>query len=62
MTPNVAKTIVYCCGMCDKVVETPNQAYRCNNCGRSDDLFVIYQEDDPPSITIMFSSVDWHGG
>jgi len=62
MSPNIESAIVYCCGMCDKVVETPNQAYRCNNCGRSEDLFVIYQEEDAPAVTIMYSNVDWHGG
>lgn len=62
MSPNLEKKIVYCCGMCDKLVDTPQEAYRCNNCGRSEDLFVIYQEDDPPSVTIMFTTVDWHGG
>lgn len=54
--------ITYCCGLCSKTLEVPNRAYFCSNCGSSDDLFVIYQEEEPANITMMYTTVDWHGG
>jgi hypothetical protein len=62
MSKERIRKITYCCGVCDKTLEEPHQAYICRSCGSSENLFVIYKEEDPPSISVMYTAVDWHGG
>ncbi len=61
MTKERKKETTFCCGVCSKTSGTDHKIYICQTCGSSEDLFVIYKEDDP-NTNYMYTPVDWHGG